>query len=155
MFGFIVLPITFLGGTYYQWTRLASVKLGTIHWLQIIVLVNPLIYINDGMRAAFTNAAHMPLYVIYPAIVAFTCRVLRRSACETSVARCSPEPDAGGEPAGDRPVVRTGVSTSVGIGRGRRRGSDRGAPSTGVIVTLGSTEKFGASALVHERRWVW
>jgi ABC-2 type transport system permease protein len=72
MFGFIVLPITFLGGTYYQWTRLASVKLGTIHWLQIIVLVNPLIYINDGMRAAFTNAAHMHLYVIYPAIMAFS-----------------------------------------------------------------------------------
>ena len=72
MFGFIVLPITFLGGTYYQWTRLASVKLGAVHWLQIIVLVNPLIYINDGMRAAFTDAAHMHLYVIYPAITAFS-----------------------------------------------------------------------------------
>jgi ABC-2 type transport system permease protein len=72
MFGFIVLPITFLGGTYYQWTRLAPVKVGTVHWLQIIVLVNPLIYINDGMRAAFTEAAHMHLYVIYPAIVAFS-----------------------------------------------------------------------------------
>jgi ABC-2 type transport system permease protein len=72
MFGFIVLPITFLGGTYYQWTRLAPVKVGSVHWLQIIVLVNPLIYINDGMRAAFTDAAHMHLYVIYPAIVAFS-----------------------------------------------------------------------------------
>jgi ABC-2 type transport system permease protein len=72
MFGFIVLPITFLGGTYYQWTRLAAVKLGTVHWLQIVVLVNPLIYINDGMRAAFTDAAHMHLYVIYPAICAFS-----------------------------------------------------------------------------------
>ena len=71
MFGFIVLPITFLGGTYYQWTRLAPVEAGSVHWLQIIVLVNPLIYINDGMRAAFTDAAHMHLYVIYPAIVAF------------------------------------------------------------------------------------
>jgi ABC-2 type transport system permease protein len=71
MFGFIVLPITFLGGTYYQWTRLASVKLGAVHWLQILVLINPLIYINDGMRAAFTDAAHMHLYVIYPAITAF------------------------------------------------------------------------------------
>jgi ABC-2 type transport system permease protein len=72
MFGFIVLPITFLGGTYYQWTRLAAVKLGTVHWLQIVVLINPLIYINDGMRAAFTDAAHMHLYVIYPAIIAFS-----------------------------------------------------------------------------------
>ena len=72
MFGFIVLPITFLGGTYYQWTRLAPVKVGPVHWLQIIVLINPLIYINDGMRAAFTDAAHMHLYIIYPAIVAFS-----------------------------------------------------------------------------------
>jgi ABC-2 type transport system permease protein len=71
MFGFIVLPITFLGGTYYQWTRLAPVKAGPVHWLQIVVLVNPLIYINDGMRAAFTDAAHMHLYIIYPAIAAF------------------------------------------------------------------------------------
>ena len=71
MFGFIVLPITFLGGTYYQWTRLAPVKAGPVHWLQIVVLVNPLIYINDGMRAAFTDAAHMHLYIIYPAITAF------------------------------------------------------------------------------------
>jgi len=71
MFGFIVLPITFLGGTYYQWTHLAPVKAGPIHWLQILVLINPLIYINDGMRAAFTDAAHMHLYVIYPAITAF------------------------------------------------------------------------------------
>ena len=23
MFGFVVLPLTFLGGTYYQWTKLA------------------------------------------------------------------------------------------------------------------------------------
>jgi ABC-2 type transport system permease protein len=72
MFGFIVLPITFLGGTYYQWTRLAPVKVGPIHWLQILVLINPLIYINDGMRAAFTDAAHMHLYVIYPAIMLFS-----------------------------------------------------------------------------------
>jgi len=28
MFGFIVLPITFLGGTYYPWTSLAAVKVG-------------------------------------------------------------------------------------------------------------------------------
>ena len=28
MFGFIILPVTFLGGTYYEWTRLAPVKVG-------------------------------------------------------------------------------------------------------------------------------
>ena len=72
MFGFIVLPITFLGGTYYQWTRLAPVQAGGWHWLQTIVLINPLIYVNEGMRAAFTDAAHMHLYVVYPALLAFS-----------------------------------------------------------------------------------
>ena len=71
MFGFIILPVTFLGGTYYAYTRLAPVEVGGWHWLQTLVLINPLIYINEGMRAAFTDAAHMPLYVIYPVLVAF------------------------------------------------------------------------------------
>ena len=71
MFGFIILPITFLGGTYYQWNSLAPVKIGPWHWLQILVLVNPLLYVNEGMRATFTNAAHIHLYVIYPVLSAF------------------------------------------------------------------------------------
>ena len=71
MFGFVILPITFLGGTYYQWTRLTPVKIGWWHWLQTIVLINPLIYINEGMRAAFTQASHMHLYIIYPVLVGF------------------------------------------------------------------------------------
>jgi len=71
MFGFIVLPLTFLGGTYYQWTRLAPVRIGGFHWLQTLVLVNPLIYVTEGMRAAFTPATHMHLYVIYPVLVGF------------------------------------------------------------------------------------
>ena len=64
MFGFIILPITFLGGTYYQWDRLAPVQIGPWHWLQTVVLVNPLLYVNEGMRAAFTDVPHLHLYVI-------------------------------------------------------------------------------------------
>jgi ABC-2 type transport system permease protein len=71
MFGFVILPITFLGGTYYQWDRLAPVKIGSWHWLQTIVLVNPLLYVNEGMRAAFTSVPHMHLYVIYPVLIGF------------------------------------------------------------------------------------
>jgi ABC-2 type transport system permease protein len=71
MFGFIILPITFLGCTYYSWTRLAPVKLGGWPWLQTVVLVNPLVYVNEGMRAVFTTAPHMHLYVVYPVVVAF------------------------------------------------------------------------------------
>jgi ABC-2 type transport system permease protein len=76
MFGFVVLPITFLGGTYYQWTRLAPVSVGGWRWLQTIVLINPLIYVNEGMRAAFTDAEHMHLYVVYPVLIAFTAMFL-------------------------------------------------------------------------------
>jgi ABC-2 type transport system permease protein len=71
MFGFVVLPLTFLGGTYYQWTRLAPMQVAGIHWLQILVLVNPLIYVTEGMRAGLTHASHMHLYIIYPVLIGF------------------------------------------------------------------------------------
>jgi ABC-2 type transport system permease protein len=71
MFGFIVLPLTFLGGTYYQWTRLSPVKVGGFPWLQTLVLINPLIYIAEGLRAGLTNLPHMHLYVIYPVLLGF------------------------------------------------------------------------------------
>jgi ABC-2 type transport system permease protein len=71
MFGFIILPVTFLGGTYYEWTRLAPIQAGGWHWLQTVVLINPLIYVNEGMRAALTDAPHMHLYVIYPVLIGF------------------------------------------------------------------------------------
>jgi ABC-2 type transport system permease protein len=71
MFGFVVLPLVFLGGTYYQWTKLSLVHLGGFHWLQVLVLVNPLIYISEGIRAGLTDVSHMPLYVVYPALVGF------------------------------------------------------------------------------------
>jgi ABC-2 type transport system permease protein len=71
MFGFIVLPITFLGGTYYPWTTLSAIKVGGFPWLQALVCVNPLIYVTEGFRAALTTQSHMPLYVIYPVLTAF------------------------------------------------------------------------------------
>jgi ABC-2 type transport system permease protein len=71
MFGFIILPVTFLGGTYYQWTKLAPVHIGAFHWLQTVVLVNPLIYVNEGMRAGLTPVSHMHLYVVYPVLLGF------------------------------------------------------------------------------------
>jgi ABC-2 type transport system permease protein len=72
LFGIVVLPITFLGGTYYSWTKLAPVQVHGFSWLQTVVLVNPLIYINEGFRAALTSEQHMPLYVVYPVLLAFT-----------------------------------------------------------------------------------
>ena len=65
MFGVVILPMTFLGGTYYAWTALAPVKVFGWSWLQTVVLLNPLIYVTEGFRAALTRSTHMPLFVIY------------------------------------------------------------------------------------------
>ena len=71
LFGIIILPLTFLGGTYYSWTALAPVTINGLHWLQILVLINPLIYINEGFRAALTSSNHMSLWAVYPALIGF------------------------------------------------------------------------------------
>ena len=71
MFGFIILPMTFLGGTYYPWTSLGAIKVGGFPWLQTLVCVNPLIYVTEGFRAALTTLPHMHLYVIYPVLIGF------------------------------------------------------------------------------------
>ena len=56
LFGVIIVPITFLGCVYYSWSALAPIR-----WLQIVVLLNPLVYISEGFRAALTNShAHEP-----------------------------------------------------------------------------------------------
>ena len=68
LYGIIVLPITFLGATYYSWAALTPIK-----WLKILVLLNPLVYVNEGFRAALTPAAHMSLWAIYPVVIGFIC----------------------------------------------------------------------------------
>jgi ABC-2 type transport system permease protein len=54
IFGVVVMPITFLGCVYYPWTAL-----GPIPWLKYGVLLNPIVYMSEGMRAAVTNMPHM------------------------------------------------------------------------------------------------
>jgi ABC-2 type transport system permease protein len=67
LFGVILIPITFLGCTYYSWTALASIK-----WLQVAVLVNPLVYLSEGLRAALTPVDHMNLFAVYGVLISFT-----------------------------------------------------------------------------------
>jgi ABC-2 type transport system permease protein len=69
LFGVVVIPLTFLGATYYPWALLHDIR-----WLQILVLVNPLVYMSEAMRAAFTPdiVPHMQLWVIYVALIGFT-----------------------------------------------------------------------------------
>jgi ABC-2 type transport system permease protein len=76
MFGFIVLPMTFLGGTYYTWTALQHVKVAGFPWLQTLVLINPLLYVTEGFRAAVTTSSHLHLYIIYPVLLAVTAFLL-------------------------------------------------------------------------------
>jgi ABC-2 type transport system permease protein len=66
LFGIIVVPLTFLGCVYYSWSSLEVIR-----WLQIAVLVNPLVYMCEGFRAAITASPHMSLWAIYGALTGF------------------------------------------------------------------------------------
>jgi ABC-2 type transport system permease protein len=61
IFGTVVMPITFLGCVYYPWA-----KLDTMPWLQHAVLINPIVYMSEGLRAALTPGIdHMnPLLIL-------------------------------------------------------------------------------------------
>ena len=60
MFSVVVLPLTFLGAVYYPWTALDAVP-----WLQWLVLLNPLVYVSEGLRAAITPSVE----TMSPAVV--------------------------------------------------------------------------------------
>lgn len=66
LFGIVVLPLTMLGCIYYPWQSLHAVP-----WLQKLVLINPLVYMCEGFRAALTKGPHMSLWAIYPAVIGF------------------------------------------------------------------------------------
>jgi len=65
MFAMITVPVTMLGCVYYPWESLAPIP-----WLQYAVLVNPLVYASEGLRASLTPALpHMPPYVFLTVLV--------------------------------------------------------------------------------------
>lgn len=67
LFGVVIVPMTFLGCVYFSWQSLEPIR-----WLQILVLVNPLVYICEGFRAALTPVPHMSLWVIYGVVIVGT-----------------------------------------------------------------------------------
>jgi ABC-2 type transport system permease protein len=68
MFALVVVPITFLGCVYYPWATLHPLP-----WLQYLVLVNPLVYMSEGLRAALTpDLPHMPVLVVLTALTLAT-----------------------------------------------------------------------------------
>jgi ABC-2 type transport system permease protein len=67
MFSVVVLPLTILGAVYYPWAALEAVP-----WLQVAVLVNPLVYVSEGLRAALTPSVDtMPPVVFLTAMAVF------------------------------------------------------------------------------------
>ena len=68
LFAIVVLPITFLGAVYYPWAALEPIR-----WLQILVLINPLVYMSEGFRLSLTTGVpHMSVWAIYTALIGFT-----------------------------------------------------------------------------------
>jgi ABC-2 type transport system permease protein len=69
IFTLAVIPITFLGATYYPWASLTPIL-----WLKYVVLINPLVYMSEGMRVSLTPdlVPHMALWAIYAGLLLFT-----------------------------------------------------------------------------------
>jgi len=64
MFSVIVAPTIFFGCAYYPWQGLSAVPA-----LKYAVLVNPLVYVSEGMRGALTpGLPHMPLGYVWLAL---------------------------------------------------------------------------------------
>jgi len=58
----------FFGCAYYPWQGLSAVPL-----MKYAVLINPLVYVAEGMRGALTPAApHMPLGAVLGALLIIT-----------------------------------------------------------------------------------
>lgn len=67
IFGIVVTPIVFLGCVYYPWTALSALR-----WLQIGILINPIVYFSEGLRSALTpGIGHMANGFILAALVFF------------------------------------------------------------------------------------
>jgi ABC-2 type transport system permease protein len=65
VFSVVIIPVTFLGATYYPWA-----SLDPIAWLKWAVLINPLVYMSEAFRAALTpQIPHMPIPAVYAAMI--------------------------------------------------------------------------------------
>lgn len=68
MFGVIIAPMIFFGCAYYPWRGLDAVPV-----MKYAVLINPLVYVAEGMRGALTpDLPHMPLRYVTGALALLT-----------------------------------------------------------------------------------
>jgi ABC-2 type transport system permease protein len=67
MFGMVITPMIFFGCTYYPWNALD--KFPILKWA---VLVNPLVYASEGMRAMLVPGfPHLSIVAVLAALVFF------------------------------------------------------------------------------------
>ena len=65
MFSVIIAPMLFFGCAYYPWRGLDVVPV-----MKYLVLINPMVYVAEGMRGALTpSVPHMPLLVVGVALI--------------------------------------------------------------------------------------
>jgi len=72
MFSMVLTPMIFFGCTYYPWSALQSFPI-----LQKIVLVNPLVYASEGLRAVLVpQFPHLSLVAVLAGLVIFDALLL-------------------------------------------------------------------------------
>jgi len=65
MFSILIAPMIFFGCTYYPWRGLDAVP-----WVKYAVLINPLVYVSEGMRGSLTpEVPHLSLPIVLGALV--------------------------------------------------------------------------------------
>jgi ABC-2 type transport system permease protein len=68
MFSVVVAPMIFFGCAYYPWVGLNAAPV-----IKYAVLINPLVYVSEGMRAALTpKLPHMPIALVFGALAIVT-----------------------------------------------------------------------------------
>lgn len=67
MFGMVITPMIFFGCAYYPWSALKTFPI-----LQKLVLINPLVYASEGMRATLVpQFPHLPVLAVLIALLFF------------------------------------------------------------------------------------
>lgn len=65
LFSLVMMPAMMLGCVYYPWASLDAIP-----WLQVVVLLNPVVYLSEGLRAALTpGMPHLPLWAVLLAVL--------------------------------------------------------------------------------------
>lgn len=69
LFTVIMTPALMLGCMYFPWVSLSSVR-----WLQVALLVNPVVYLSEAFRATLTpSVPHMPVWGFLTALSLGSC----------------------------------------------------------------------------------